>query len=348
MFRRNLLKIFTFSSVLGAALVISSPARGAPPKTISIVAVGDVCPFLEQGHLVEKDLPNVLGPGAKWISGADIAFANLEAPIIKPGMKAVRERDLPILVGRLSLPTSLARAGFDVVSLANNHTYDFGAAGVETTLDAVKKARLAHTGLGFSRTAAEKPVIMVVKGVKVAFIAATDRVNQPRPRTPKKPWTAWVRIKRLERQVRALRKEVHVVVVSLHWGISYNPRPIEKQKRIARRLAAAGADLIIGGHPHVLQPVVFASRSRRTVIAYSMGNFLFGKQEGVRGQTMVLRVDFALGDGQQRARPVAVSHLPLAVNEQRLLRPPATDEVKEVYRAFKKRSPALGWTAKKR
>lgn len=343
---RNLIKIFVTFGVLVVAVGFSPLAMGGPTK-ITIVAVGDVCPFLEQGNLVEKDLPNVLGPGAKWISGADIAFANLEAPIIKPGMKAVRERDLPILVGRLSLPTSLARAGFDVVSLANNHTYDFGAEGVAITLDAVKKARLAHTGLGFSRKAAEKPVIMEVKGIKVAFIAATDRVNQPQPSKPKKAWTAWVRIKRLERQVRRLRKKVHVVVVSLHWGISYNPKPIDKQKRIAQRLAAAGADLILGGHPHVLQPVVFASRSRRTVIAYSMGNFLFGQQEGVRGQTMVLGVDFVLKKGQKRARPVAVSHLPLVVNKQRLLRPPWTEEVKEIYRALKKRSPALGWKAKR-
>jgi len=327
-------------------LGISGPVNGAPPKKISIVAVGDVCPFLEQGNLVEKDLPNVLGPGARWIAGADIAFANLEAPLINPGMKAVREKKLPILVGRRSLPTSLAKAGFDVVSLANNHTYDFGAAGVEITLAAVKKAKLAFTGLGFNKKAAERPAIIEVKGVKVAFIAATDRVNQPQPKKPKKAWTAWLRIKRLERQVRKVRKKVHVVVVSLHWGISYNPKPIEKQKLYAQRLAAAGADLILGGHPHVLQPVVFASRSRRTVIAYSMGNFLFGQQEGARGQTMVLRVDFALGEGKKRARPVAVDHLPLVVNEKRLLRPPWNDELKKVYEAFKKRSPALGWKRK--
>ena len=324
------------------ATVFASPTEAAPTR-ISIVAVGDVCPFLEQGNLVEKDVKKVLGPGAKWIAGADIAFANLEAPIIKQGMKAVREKKLPILVGRLSLPSSLARAGFDVVSLANNHTYDFGAEGVAITLDAVKKAKLSHTGLGFSIRDAQRPVIMERKGVKVAFIAATDRVNQPQPRAPRKAWTAWVHIRRLERQVRRLRKKAHVVVVSLHWGISYKHEPIEKQKKIAQRLAAAGADLILGGHPHVLQPVVFASGARRTVIAYSMGNFLFGKQEGDRGQTMVLRVDFSLKKGARRARPVAVKHLPLVVNEERLLQPPWNDELKKVYRDFKKRSPALGW-----
>ncbi len=297
----------------------------------------------EQGNLVEKNVKNVLGAGAGWIAGADIAFANLEAPIIKQGMKAVRIKKLPILVGRLSLPNSLARAGFDVVSLANNHTYDFGAEGVAITLDAVKKSKLAYTGLGFSRKAAHKPVIIERKGIKVAFIAATDRVNQPQPKKPRKAWTAWLHIRRLERQVRRLRKKAHVVVVSLHWGISYNPDPIEKQKKIAQRLAAAGADWIIGGHPHVLQPVVFASRARRTVIAYSMGNFLFGKQEGARGQTWVLRVDFELKEGAKRATPVAVEHLPLVVNEERLLRKPWTDELKKVYRALEKRSPALGW-----
>ncbi len=322
---------------------LTAPDAHAAGKRIRLVAMGDICPWQPQGNLIERDIGHVLGPAAKWIKRADIAFANFEAPIVRKGMRPVATTGLPILKARESLPRNLARAGFDVVSLANNHPFDYGYAGVDLTLKTFAAAGLKATGLGWDKASAERPVILERKGIKVAFIAATDRVNRRAPKTPRRPVVAWLRTKRLIAQVRSLRKRVHVVAVSLHWGRSYRESPIASQEKIAAALVDAGADIILGGHPHVLQPVVFAPGRRKAVVAYSLGNFLFGGQEGARGRTMVLGIDLVLDKGAKRAQVVRVDHLPLAVTKGRLLRPPSDGVTRAAFATLAKRSPALGW-----
>ncbi len=335
-----------FTSALLGAVVVATLApvtAQAASSRIRLVAVGDICPWQPQGDLIERDIGHVLGPAARWIKRADIAFANFEAPIVRPGMRPVATTGLPILKARQSLPGNLVKAGFDVVSLSNNHPFDYGYAGVDLTLKTFAAARLKATGLGMDKASAERAVILKRKGIKVAFIAATDRVNRRAPKTPRQPVVAWLRTKRLIAHVRALRKRAHVVAVSLHWGRSYRQTPIASQERIAAALVDAGADIILGGHPHVLQPVVFARGRRKAVVAYSLGNFLFGGQEGARGRTMVLGIDLVLDKGAKRARVVGVDHLPLVVNRGRLLRPPADKAARAAFAQLAHRSPALGW-----
>ena len=272
-------------------------------QRIRIVAAGDVSPYKPQGDLIERDVVDVLGPGAAWIKKADIAFVNLEAPVSGPNMKPVLFRKLPILSARASLPTSLAKAGFDIVSLANNHPFDWGVDGVRATLAAVRKAGLKYTGLGFDRESAYRPALFSVNGVRVAFIAATNQCNQPAPKVQPRPIVAWLNEKRLVAQIKALRPEVDILVVSVHWGRSYTENFNRQQARTARLLAEAGADLILGHHPHVLQPVAFSEGKRKIPVAYSLGNFLFGGQKVRVGEQSSLKWSF-LPDLEADSRPL--------------------------------------------
>jgi len=330
-------------ALMVAGLALAPGEANAAGKRLRLVAMGDICPWQPQGNLIERDIAHVLGPAARWITRAAIAFANFEAPIVRKGMRPVATTGLPILKARESLPGNLAKAGFDVMSLANNHPFDYGYAGVVSTLKTFAATPIKVTGLGMDKASAERAAIVTRNGIRVAFIAATDRVNRRAPKKPRKPVVAWLRTGRLEAQVRALRKRNHIVAVSLHWGRSYRETPIASQEKIAARLVKAGADVILGGHPHVLQPVVFAPGRRKAVVAYSLGNFLFGGQEGARGRTLVLGIDFVLDKGAKRARVVRVDHLPLVVNRKRLLRPPADAEARTAFATLKQRSPALGW-----
>ena len=312
-------------------------------QRVRIIAAGDVSPYQAQGDLIERDVFDVLGPGAEWIAKADIAFVNLEAPVSGPNMKPVLYRKLPILIARPSLPTSLARAGFDVLSLANNHPFDWGVDGVKATLKAVKKSGLKYTGLGFDRASAHQPAIITIKGVRVAFIAATNQCNQPAPKVRPRPIVSWLNEKRLVAQIKALRSQVDVIVVSVHWGRSYKEHFNRQQARTARALAEAGADLILGHHPHVLQPVAFAEGKRKIPVAYSLGNFLFGGQQGARGRTIVLEVEFSARPGSGESKFIGARHLPLVVNTQRRLRAPKSKASIKAFKRFVANSPALQW-----
>jgi len=306
------------------------------------VAVGDIAPFEQQEALLASDGADVLGPAAAWVSGADLAFGNLEAPLVPAHFEPTTVRDLPILRSLPSFARSLARLGFDVVSLANNHAYDFGAPGVETTLAALDAAQLPRVGLDFGRPAARAPQFFMRNGLQIAVIAAARRVNQPLPRDlERRPSVHRLRVEQLEAQIREVRERSNVVLVSLHWGRSYQPDPSTYQKRVASRLAAAGADLIVGHHPHVLQPVSWASGGEGVPVAYSLGNFLFGRQDGATARSIALEATFDLPPGQERAVLRSLRALPLVVNRQRRLRPPRSARHQEIFRAFWERSNAL-------
>lgn len=315
-----------------AGQAVAKPAQGG--ATIRLVAVGDIAPGEPQGGLVQADVARVLGPAAARILEADLAFANLEAPLPPAGVPP-RPGPLPILRGRPSLPAALVLAGFDVLSLANNHPFDFGPEGVSGTLAAVRAAGIPTTGLGLDKAAAEAPVVLERNGLRVVFLAATDRVNHP---APPGSAVAWLDIGRLEAQVRSWRPRADVVVVSVHWGKSYSLDVLPVQRRIAGRLVAAGADVVLGHHPHVLQPV---ERLDGAIVAYSLGNFLFGGQVGDRGRTIVLEVEIAAPAAGRRAQVQAVRAVPLVVGRDRTLGVPIANEDLQAFDRFFARSPGL-------
>lgn len=205
------------------------------------------------------------------IAGADLAFANLESPISGRG----RRRIGPLAFNApRHAAEGVAAAGFDVVSLANNHSLDYGALALDDTRALLAPLGVRTVGVG-PIDAPQTPVLLDARGVKVGVLAYCD------PRSEggcpyldggaiDRPYRALART--LERDVRALRPQVDVVVVSLHWGIEEHVQPSARQVALAHRLIDLGVDVVAGHHPHVQQP---AERYGRGLILYSMGNFVF-------------------------------------------------------------------------
>ncbi len=249
-------------------------AAPPPPAELTLVAVGDL-----MMHQDVKRAAQTHGFDALWaevsplLKGADVAFGNLETPIAptsgRPGVPFVFNAPE-------SLPEALKRAGWTWLSTANNHAYDQGPKGILETLERLDGVGLLHTGSGRTRAEAERPLILDRKGLRVALLAFTDLFNADLNGCEERPW---VRPLSAELEtlatVKAARAAADVVVVSVHWGEEYHHRPSPRQQEAAAALVTAGADLILGHHPHVLQPVSWVEAGgRRGLVAYSLGNFI--------------------------------------------------------------------------
>ena len=204
------------------------------------------------------------------LSGADLAFANLESPIT-PGERVVN--------GAMSFRTDpefvpfLAASGIDIVSLANNHSPNFGAQGLRDTFRFLNDAHVLHTGAGTTSTA-YAPIVKNVGGVRVAFVAMndTDVIPPEYCASDLRVGTACVDQLRIRETVSAARKISDIVIFSMHAGTEYIHAPNERQVRYAHAAIDAGADLVIGHHPHVVQSAEIYKDRR---IYYSLGNFIF-------------------------------------------------------------------------
>jgi poly-gamma-glutamate synthesis protein (capsule biosynthesis protein) len=202
---------------------------------------------------------------------ADLAFVNLESPFSETGpyfQERMVFRANPIMI------EGLKHAGIDIVSTANNHSRDAVPRGIEFTLE-----HLAKNGIAAVGTTPAAPVLER-KGVKFGFLAYTyDQRNGNY--TDDDPRVAMIDLKTIGADVQSMRKRSDVVIVSMHAGWEYHTKPNWQQRQFARAAIDAGAAVVVGHHPHVVQP---AERYKHGVIFYSLGNFVFDQQykPGVR------------------------------------------------------------------
>ncbi len=261
-----------------------------PVKTeIVIAAVGDVMmpgslqatiknKMYNYDLLFEKITPD--------LSAADITFANLETPVDnRAGVSGY-----PKFNARPELLASLKKAGMDIVSIANNHVMDAGVAGLKKTIGNIEAAGLVFTGAGRTKAEATEIRRITAKDMSVAFLAYTYGTNERLP--GKKSDEPGVNILRQDSEedlalaverVKEAGRSSDLVVVSLHWGDEYATVPTSWQKQVAEELIDAGADIILGHHPHVLQPIesYTAEDGRQGIIAFSLGNFISTQNSGV-------------------------------------------------------------------
>jgi poly-gamma-glutamate capsule biosynthesis protein CapA/YwtB (metallophosphatase superfamily) len=278
---------------------------------VELVAVGDVMP----GRGV-AGVESPLAQAAPWLQAADLALGNLEAPLVEATPSpAVAAKPAPyLLVAAPPAAPLLAGAGFDLLSLANNHGLDAGSAGLEETAGHLQQAGIGLPGAG-PGVGAYVPVIREVRGVRLAFLAF-NAVAEPGEPPPAGNWTRaeWDEARAVA-AVQAAHNEAHAVIVSIHWGYEYEVRPDPYQIRIAKLLAETGAALVLGHHPHVVQPVAVEPGVQETVVAYSLGNFLFDQEQDETRQGLALRAFF------DEAGLRAVQALPIAAGLQPQLVP---------------------------
>lgn len=278
-----LLALTCAGAVAASPGLVAAQEPASSGRRVTIGAGGDVLVHLRviaAAEHAERGWDDVLGPLAELVTPDEIAFANLETPLSmeRPPLSG----EPPILGAPPEVAGALARAGIDVLSLANNHSYDQWAVGMARTIDAVRAADVGAIGAGRDAAAALAPWVVERGGVRVAFVAITERVNSgPGAREPESVIARWADDEAIVRALARARSEADVVVVSIHWSHDFFERATGAQRRRARFLVAHGADLIVGHGPHVLHEVERIESPRgEALCAYSLGNLL--SNQGMR------------------------------------------------------------------
>lgn len=250
-----------------AALIALAPA--APAESLSLIFAGDV--MLDDGPgRVVADGRDPLAAVAPLLAGADYRIANLECPVATAGAPLdnkiysfrAHPRVLSVLQGR-----------FDAVSLANNHSGDYGPAAFTETMALLDGAGIRRFGGGRNLVEAHAPLWIERKGLRIAVLG----YNEFKPRVfeagADHPGIAWSEDSHVIADIRAARKAgADLVIPLMHWGWEREPEPSARQRALARRMIDAGAAAVVGGHPHVTQG---AELYRGKPIIYSLGNFVF-------------------------------------------------------------------------
>lgn len=206
---------------------------------------------------------------ADLLKSADITVGNLESPISERG---TRMGSIYSFRADPRAIEGLLHAGLGVLSIANNHIWDYGADATNDTISLLEDAGIGVIGGGADYEQAHKAFIKEVKGVKIAFLGYTNLVPVLTTSKTSKPAIASLDVSEIISDISESKKVADLVVVSLHWGNEYETIQSLEQEKIAKALVNAGAKLIIGHHPHVVQPVEEYDGS---FIAYSLGNFVF-------------------------------------------------------------------------
>ena len=241
----------------------------AGASRIRVGLAGDVHGERQIGDLLRAG-GNPLDQMAPLLSGFDVAAVNLETPAGRAGQAQAKEY---VFLAPVELLTALAASGVDVVSLANNHALDHGAGTLLDTIAQARAAGLVVVGSGADAAEAYAPAYLDVRGRRVAFVGLSRVVPPGWTATGSRPGVASAYDERAALgAVRTARANADAVVVLVHWGIELAPCPGGELVRLADALHAAGAHVVAGHHPHVLQPI--DARSDR-VTAYSLGNFVW-------------------------------------------------------------------------
>lgn len=246
------------------------------PDSIDILIAGDV---LFSDHVLNAyesagGISGVLDEGFRSdIDSADFFAVNEEFPFSSRGTAAPdKQYTFRLPEDKVSIMKEL---GVDLVTLANNHTLDFGTDALLDTCTTLDQAGILHVGAGADSESARKPAIVDIQGIKVGFIGASRVI-------PVASWTAGKNspglltaydTSLLIQTIQETRPLCDYLIVYPHWGVEREEMPVDHQKSIARQCIDAGADFVIGSHPHVLQGLEYY---KEKPIAYSMGNFIFG------------------------------------------------------------------------
>ena len=272
-------------------------------RPVVLEAVGDITFGEQVGPTI-----GTYGAAYPWryVAGtlrrADITVGNLETAVSERGSAAVKQytfRGTPAALKPLH-----TLAGFDVLTLANNHTVDYGKDALLDTVNAVHAAGMMSIGAGATSVLARRPAILDEGGLRVALLGYSDVNPLGFSATASSPGTAKADVDAIDADVRAARRRSDVVVCFFHWGTELVPRPDARQGLLADACVRSGASVVLGAHPHVFGPIT--RPTPRTLIAWTLGNFVF-PSSGITARTGILRVELgAAGVSSYRTLPVVI------------------------------------------
>ena len=264
-------------------------------KTIHIAAVGDILMWRRQIASAKREggksysFDSMFREVAPYLRRADLTIGNLETTL--SGREAVYQKrhkktGWPMFNCPDELAGALKRSGFNLLTTANNHCMDRGIHGLKRTLNALDGHGLRHTGTYRSRADSTKLLVVNVKGVRVGVLAytyGTNNIPVPKDHT----WAVnriWAG--KIQNDITRMRKHADLVIVVLHFGQEFHRFPNDKQKSLVKRLFSDGADIVLGVHPNVLQPMSLRTvrerngRVAKKFVIYSLGNFISDQMLG--------------------------------------------------------------------
>ncbi len=261
-----------------AIMTVTPPASFAQApgtdETVRLAFVGDVMVGRHVGEIIaQHGTAYPFSEVAPILHSADLAFGNLESPLTT----APRVAGGYDLRADPALAEAVALAGFDLLSVANNHATDNGRPGLLETIRVLADWAMASVGCGENLEAARGPWRTEINGLRLAFFAY-EGLRATYQAIANAAGCMWLDPEAAGRAIAETRSDADLIIVSVHWGEEYHSLPNAYQRRVAQQLADAGADIIIGHHPHVVQPVEWVQgedRPHPTLVAFSLGNFLF-------------------------------------------------------------------------
>ncbi len=281
---RNELLILTF------LLFILQPAAfsgNADDGSLRIVAGGDVMlgswaqeTIVRNGHDYPFRKLNMV------LSDSDIMFANLEAPFGTGGRAFEKSYTFQVLPDLIQV---LKAGRINVVSLANNHIMDFGASVLQQTMDLLKQNNIQYAGAGMNISQARKPAKLTKKGKKIIIASYSLTFPEEFWATDSTAGTCFPWHTFYYDDLRRFKKESDLLIISFHWGSELMETPKDYQIELAHKTINAGADLVIGHHPHVIQGIEIY---KNKMIAYSLGNYIFGSFSENAKESMLLKFFF--------------------------------------------------------
>lgn len=277
----------------------SPRVQSAEPVTVGkadiiVAGVGDIMLGGTAGPELERlgyDYPFVYMKPL-WADSA-LVFGNLEGPLTdRAEGKAEKQYVFRSPPDRVT--QALVAAGIRAVSLANNHTLDYGADGLVDTIGALEAAGIAHAGAGRDSARARAPAFIDVAGKRVALLAYSATLPEEFFAGATTPGTAFAHEAHVRADVAAARARADVVLVSFHWGREGSTELRDYQVKLGHAAIEAGAHAVLGHHPHILQGVELY---RDGVILYSLGNFVFGSYSKTATRSMIAKLHFVADDG---------------------------------------------------
>lgn len=285
--------------------------------TIRIAVVGDLMCHTSQ-YMAAKtahgyDFRPSFQAVKPYLSAADLCFGNLETVTAGESEKFT---GYPTFNTPVEYLDALSDAGFDVLTTANNHSLDRRFTGVERTIDALEARGLMHTGTARTADERSRPLIVTVKGLRLGILAYTYGTNGI-PMPPGKPFAVnLIDTLVMAEDIKRVQGEgAEAIAVFLHWGLEYERQPNAAQQTVAEFLSRNGVTLIMGSHPHVLQPAGWlGTPGQGSLVIYSLGNFFSGQRRAFTDAGIILQLNLLRDRSTGKVRTADVRFIPTYVS----------------------------------
>ncbi|MCD4718245.1 MAG: CapA family protein [Desulfobacula sp.] len=236
-----------------------------------ICIAGDWAPIRVFKKIMDTRPESIYGDLLPILRSVDLSIVNLESPLSDRGDAAIKSG--AVFKGKQRHIKALKAVPFDVVTLANNHVFDYGIDAFKDTMDILNHHHLQWTGAGMSIEEACTPLVINVNDIKIAIVNFSE--GEDLTSAGKEPGVMGWDLPKIEDTIKSLRPKVDFIIAVSHCGIEYIPFPPPYVAKAFKQMARAGADIVIGHHPHVPQGIQFYNN---IPIIYSLGNFVFYQQ----------------------------------------------------------------------